>query len=47
MRTINKHDYFGERALLFNEQRTASVLAYGNVTCWMLHKDDFLSILDE
>lgn len=46
-RTINKLDYFGERSVLFNENRTASVIALEDVECWVLHKLDFLAVIDE
>lgn len=47
IRTISKLDYFGERSVLFNDFRSASVLANGEVSCWILNKVDFLSITDE
>ena len=47
IRTITKHDYFGERSVLFDEIRTATVVASGPVSCWTLHKNDFLAIVDE
>ena len=47
LRTITKLDYFGERSVLFNEHRTATVMANGNVSCWVLHRSDFFSIIDE
>lgn len=47
LRTIGKNDYFGERSVLFNEVRTASVVAEGEVECWVLHRPDFLSIIDD
>lgn len=45
LRTENKRDYFGERALLFDEIRSAAVVAKENVACWVLNKSDFASIL--
>ena len=33
IRSITKNDYFGERSLLFDELRTASVIAKGEVCC--------------
>ena len=47
IRTITKHDYFGERSVLFDEIRTATVVARGPVTCWTLLKSDFLEIINE
>lgn len=47
LRIILKNDYFGERSVLFNEVRTASVVAEGEVDCWVLHRTDFLDIVDE
>ena len=44
LRTITK--YFGERSLLLDEVRTASVVANTEVTCWTLSRQDFMSILD-
>jgi cGMP-dependent protein kinase len=45
LRTINKHDYFGERALMLSEIRSATVKADGKVSCWTLHKEDFMNII--
>ena len=47
LRTITKHDFFGERSVLFNEVRTASVVSKGPAECWVLHRADFLGIVDE
>ena len=47
IRSINKLDYFGERALLFDEPRSATVKANEKVECWVLKKVDFLQIIDE
>lgn len=33
IRTITKHDYFGERSVLFNDFRSATVSADGPVSC--------------
>lgn len=33
IRTINKHDYFGERSILLNEPRSATVRARGHLVC--------------
>lgn len=47
LRSITKNDYFGERSLLFDEVRTASVIARKKVLCWVMTKRDFMSILNE
>lgn len=47
VRTISKLDYFGERAVLFNDFRSATVLAKGSVKCLILRKADFFQIIDE
>ncbi|CAG9323131.1 PKG_22 [Blepharisma stoltei] len=47
VRTITKHDYFGERSVLFGDCRTATVIAKGSVSCWILHQQDFLQAIDE
>jgi len=46
-RTLNKHEYFGERALFFKEPRSATAIANGSVTLYVLEKDNFQNILDE
>jgi cGMP-dependent protein kinase len=47
IRSITKHDYFGERSLLFNNIRTASVIARKKVECWVIFKKDFLQFVSE
>lgn len=47
LRNITKDDYFGERSLLFDKFRSATVKAKGEVNCWVLYKSDFMRILDE
>ena len=47
VRNVTKDDYFGERSILLDKFRTATVRAKGEVVCWALYKSDFLSILDE
>lgn len=46
-RTLNKHEYFGERALFFKELRSATAIANGSVTLYVLEKENFQNILDE
>lgn len=47
IRNITKNDYFGERSVLFNDFRTATVVADGPVNCWVLDQQDFISIINE
>ena len=47
VRSITKDDYFGERALILDKIRSATVRANGEVTCWVLYNRDFSAILDE
>ena len=45
VRQQTKWDYFGERSVLFNESRSATVRAKGDVVCWTLEKEDFARII--
>jgi cGMP-dependent protein kinase len=45
IRNITKNDYFGERSVLFNDFRTATVIADGPVSCWVLEREDFNTII--
>ncbi|CAG9330353.1 unnamed protein product [Blepharisma stoltei] len=47
IRTIKKLDYFGERSLMFDKFRSATVKSKGHSSCWILRKSDFLSTIDE
>lgn len=47
LRSITKHDYFGERSVLFGDARTATIIANGPVVCWILDKSEFTRIIDE
>ena len=47
LRTVTKNGYFGERSLIFNDFRSASVIANGPVCCWYLTHDDFSRILED
>jgi cGMP-dependent protein kinase 1 len=47
VRKITKNDYFGERSVLFNDFRTATVIADGETSCWKLEREDFISIISE
>jgi cGMP-dependent protein kinase len=46
VRSITKLDYFGERAILDQSIRSASVVSVQPSTCWIIHSADLLSILD-
>ena len=45
LRTLNETEYFGERSLLTNEMRSATVIAKGNVELYSLDKESFLTNL--
>ncbi|CAG9310229.1 PKG_7 [Blepharisma stoltei] len=47
VRTMVKHDYFGERALLFDRVSSASCVAEGKVSLWLIEKHDFINILND
>ena len=47
IRMITKHDYFGERSILKEEPRTATVIANGPVVCWVLSQADFIRCVDD
>lgn len=47
VRSVNIHDYFGERSILFNDSRSATAVAVSEVVCWVLEREDFLRIVDE
>ncbi|KAK1442450.1 cGMP-dependent kinase [Babesia gibsoni] len=47
IRTLGKHDYFGERALLYDEQRSASVIGNAaQVDLWVVEKPVFMQIME-
>jgi cGMP-dependent protein kinase len=47
IRTINENQYFGERALFFKENRSATAIAKGSTEVYYLDKDSFKSIIDD
>lgn len=47
IRELDKGNYFGEISLLNSENRTASVAAVDEAICYILTKEDFLSIIDQ
>lgn len=46
IRTIGKHDYFGEKSVLSEKPKWASVIADGRCTCWLIDKQHFKEIFD-
>ncbi|GIX65109.1 protein kinase G AGC kinase family member PKG [Babesia caballi] len=47
IRTLGKHDYFGERALLYDEQRSASVVGNASqIDLWVVEKPLFMEIME-
>lgn len=46
IRVQEKNDFFGERAILFKENRTASARAKEKAVLWVLHKEEFLRVID-
>jgi cGMP-dependent protein kinase len=47
IRMITRHDFFGERSIIMDEKRTATVIARDHAFCWSLSKKDFLALIDE
>ncbi|CAG9332054.1 PKG_37 [Blepharisma stoltei] len=47
IRTIIKHDFFGERSIILQENRTATAISKGPTSCWILDKQQFLNLIDE
>jgi len=47
IRELEKGNYFGEISLLNKEKRTASVSSVDNSVCYILTKEDFISIIDQ
>jgi cGMP-dependent protein kinase len=47
IRDMEAGNCFGEMSLIKSENRTASVIADGSVQCYVLTKEDFLSIIDK
>ena len=46
LRTVGKNDYFGERALMYDEPRSASIICISNdMSLWSMKKKSFLEIL--
>ncbi|OMJ88917.1 hypothetical protein SteCoe_9022 [Stentor coeruleus] len=47
IRTLTTGSFFGERALIYNEPRSASVIASSQVICLILEKSSFKKIVDD
>lgn len=47
VRVIAKHDFFGEKSLLLEQPRTASIVALDYTVCWLIHKTHFHTLFDE
>jgi cGMP-dependent protein kinase len=47
VRTICKHDYVGERGILSESTTSASCVADGNASLWIISKNNFINILNE
>ena len=47
VRTVTKHDYFGERGILFDNTSIYDCVASGKATLWAIHKQDFLTLLTD
>jgi cAMP-dependent protein kinase regulator len=45
VRRLQRGDFFGELALLYNSPRTATVTAIGVVKCVSLGRDDLVNLL--
>mmetsp|Transcript_691 Transcript_691/g.1250 ORF Transcript_691/g.1250 Transcript_691/m.1250 type:complete len:878 (-) Transcript_691:74-2707(-) len=47
IRAVKKFDYFGERSVLFNDFRSASIIATSTVVVWLISKQTFLELINE
>ncbi|CAG9329963.1 PKG_29 [Blepharisma stoltei] len=47
MRTLNQFEYFGERAIVLNEKRGATIVTVGKTICWTLNQTDFLELVNK
>jgi cGMP-dependent protein kinase len=47
IRTVGKNDFFGERSILKNEARTATVIAREELKCGIISSHAFKTIMDE
>mmetsp|Transcript_7904 Transcript_7904/g.15315 ORF Transcript_7904/g.15315 Transcript_7904/m.15315 type:complete len:878 (-) Transcript_7904:193-2826(-) len=47
VRVMGAYAFFGERAMLQREKRSATVIANEATECWVLKEEDFFSVIDE
>ncbi len=47
IRTLNEFEFFGERSLVIEEKRSATAIANGSVSLYVLSKEHFLKIIDD
>ncbi|CAG9329651.1 unnamed protein product [Blepharisma stoltei] len=47
IRTVMKHDYFGERGFLIDNISTVTAVANGSVTVWVIQNNDFIQLVNE
>jgi cGMP-dependent protein kinase len=47
LRTLNELEFFGERSLFVKELRSATAIAIGNVSVYVLSEEHFIKIVDE
>ena len=47
VRSITKHDYFGERGVLNNDTSMATYVANGSLTLWSISNIEFFGILND
>ena len=47
VRSVGKKDYFGERSILFSSSRTATVIAQGRVSVYVIFRNDFVRIISD
>ena len=47
IRSLNENEYFGERALFFNEKRSATAKAKGDCEVYYLEKTDFENVIKD
>ena len=46
IRKVEVNGFFGERAILLDEARTATIVTITNTSCWVMCKPDFSNLID-